>query len=191
MGFIYSIQICEISHQTFGPSHRKCPTCPVICMNTGNLTGVHQTTRKLLGFYRTNDRFWPDFANIKHDYTQEFYRSYSSFISQCPRTGKFRSVWYTLGASKIHIYTVILCVTTACTVKYILFIWSLIYLFFLGDVTAKTAWTGDFCLLPQKPASSRPSLPRGVSLGIHLLNLNTLKSRRLEKGKKQQKRKRR
>ena len=25
-GFIYSIQICEISHQTFGPSHRKCLT---------------------------------------------------------------------------------------------------------------------------------------------------------------------
>ena len=51
-----------------------------------------QTPRKLLGFYRTKDRFWPDFANIKHDYTQEFYRSYSSFISQCPRTGKFRGV---------------------------------------------------------------------------------------------------
>ena len=27
MGFIYPIQIFEISHQTFGPSHRKCPTC--------------------------------------------------------------------------------------------------------------------------------------------------------------------
>ena len=51
-----------------------------------------QTPRKLLGFYRTEDRFWPDFADIKHDYTQEFYRSYSSFISQCPRTGKFRGV---------------------------------------------------------------------------------------------------
>ena len=37
MGFIYSIQICEISHQTFGPSHRKCPTCPMIFMNTGAL----------------------------------------------------------------------------------------------------------------------------------------------------------
>ena len=36
MGFIYSIQICEISHQTFGPSHRKCPTCPMIFMNTGD-----------------------------------------------------------------------------------------------------------------------------------------------------------
>ena len=44
-----------------------------------------QTPGKLLGFYWTEDRFWPDFANIKH-YTQEFYRSYSSFISQCPRT---------------------------------------------------------------------------------------------------------
>ena len=36
---------------------------------------------KLLGFHRTEDRFWPDFADIKHDYTQEFYRSCSSFIS--------------------------------------------------------------------------------------------------------------
>ena len=36
MGFIYSIQICEISHQTFGPSHRKCPMCPMIFMNTGD-----------------------------------------------------------------------------------------------------------------------------------------------------------
>ena len=34
MGFIYSIKICEISHQTFGPSHRKCPTCPMIFVNT-------------------------------------------------------------------------------------------------------------------------------------------------------------
>ena len=34
MGFICSIQICEISHQTFGPSHRKCPTCPMIFVNT-------------------------------------------------------------------------------------------------------------------------------------------------------------
>ena len=24
---------------------------------------------KLLGFYRTEDGFWPDFADIKHDYT--------------------------------------------------------------------------------------------------------------------------
>ena len=46
----------------------------------------------------TGPRIEPDFANIKHDYTQEFYRSYSSFISLCPRTGKFRGVcnWYTL-----------------------------------------------------------------------------------------------
>ena len=33
-GLIYSIQICEISHQTFGRSHRKCPMCPMIFMNT-------------------------------------------------------------------------------------------------------------------------------------------------------------
>ena len=35
MGFMYSIKICEISHQTFGPSHWKWPTCPMIFMNTG------------------------------------------------------------------------------------------------------------------------------------------------------------
>ena len=34
MGFQYSIQICEIYHQTFGPSHRKCPMCPMIFTNT-------------------------------------------------------------------------------------------------------------------------------------------------------------
>ena len=28
----------------------------------------------------------PDFADIEHDYTQEFYRSYSSFIIKCPMT---------------------------------------------------------------------------------------------------------
>ena len=53
---------------------------------------LRQTQRKLLGFHQTEDRFGPDFADIKHDYTQEFYRSYSSFISQCPRTGKFCGV---------------------------------------------------------------------------------------------------
>ena len=34
MGFIYSVQICEISHQTFGPGHWKCATCPMIFVNT-------------------------------------------------------------------------------------------------------------------------------------------------------------
>ena len=34
MAFIDPIQICEISHQTFGPSHRKCPMGPMIFMNT-------------------------------------------------------------------------------------------------------------------------------------------------------------
>ena len=54
---------------------------------------VHlQTPRKLLGFYRTKEGFQPDFADFKHDYTHEFYRSYSFFISKCPRTGKFRGV---------------------------------------------------------------------------------------------------
>ena len=45
MGCIYSIQICEIFHQTFGPGLRKCPMCPMIFMDTdrtvrdGTLTG--------------------------------------------------------------------------------------------------------------------------------------------------------
>ena len=51
-----------------------------------------QTPLKLLGFYWTECRFGPDFADIKHCYTQKFYRSYSSFISQCPRSSKFRGV---------------------------------------------------------------------------------------------------
>ena len=55
-----------------------------------------QTPRKLWGFHRTEDRFWPDFAHTKHDYTQEFYQSYLSFISQCPRTGKFCGVCHFL-----------------------------------------------------------------------------------------------
>ena len=37
MGFWYSIQICEISHQTFGPRHRNCPMCPMIFMNTADV----------------------------------------------------------------------------------------------------------------------------------------------------------
>ena len=41
MGFMYSIQIREISHRTFGPSHRKCPTCPMIFVNTA-LTNQNQ-----------------------------------------------------------------------------------------------------------------------------------------------------
>ena len=40
MGFIYSIQICEISHQIFVPNHRKCPTCPMIFVNTAALNTV-------------------------------------------------------------------------------------------------------------------------------------------------------
>ena len=38
---------------------------------------------KLSGFYQNKVGFWPDFADIKHDYTQEFYQSYSSVISKC------------------------------------------------------------------------------------------------------------
>ena len=44
MGFINSIEICEISHQTFGPSHRKCPICPMIFMNTGSRSQYNPTS---------------------------------------------------------------------------------------------------------------------------------------------------
>ena len=56
------------------------------------LVAAPRHRENFLGFYRTKDRFGPGLADIKHDYTQQFYQSYSSFISQCPRTGKFRSV---------------------------------------------------------------------------------------------------
>ena len=56
------------------------------------LAVLSQTQRKLLGFYWIECRFWPDIAYIKHCYTQKFYCSYSSFISQCLRTGKFHGV---------------------------------------------------------------------------------------------------
>ena len=32
----YSIQICEISHQTFGSSHRRCLTCPTVLQLNGH-----------------------------------------------------------------------------------------------------------------------------------------------------------
>ena len=41
MGFIYSIQICEISHQTFGPGHRKYLMCPMIFVNTESRFGSY------------------------------------------------------------------------------------------------------------------------------------------------------
>ena len=50
---------------------------------------IVQTQRKLFSFYRIEEGFQPDF---KHEYTQEFYLSYSFFISKCPRTGKFCGV---------------------------------------------------------------------------------------------------
>ena len=65
-----------------------CPETCLVCCWTGQvwrLSRVH--CEKLRGFYRTEEWFCPDFADIKHDYTQEFYRSYSSFISKCLRTG--------------------------------------------------------------------------------------------------------
>ena len=40
-GCIYSIQICEIFHQTFGPGHGKCPMCPMIFMKTGSIAWLN------------------------------------------------------------------------------------------------------------------------------------------------------
>ena len=44
---LYYIRICEIPHQTFGPSHRKCLMRPVIFMNTKTL----RLSARLLAFY--------------------------------------------------------------------------------------------------------------------------------------------
>ena len=46
-------------------------------------------TAKTFGFYRAEEGFQPDFANFKHDYTQEFYWSCSFFISKCLKTGTY------------------------------------------------------------------------------------------------------
>ena len=54
---------------------------------------TEQTPRKLWSFHWTEGGVWPDFVDFKHDYTQEFYRSYSVFTGKCPRTDKFRGVW--------------------------------------------------------------------------------------------------
>ena len=55
MGFIYSIQICEISHQTFGPSHRKCPTCPTFFAYTA-LVQVMAWRRQATSHYQSQCR---------------------------------------------------------------------------------------------------------------------------------------
>ena len=64
-----------------------------MAQNRSTLFSVIQTPRKLWSFHRTEGEFWPDFVDFIHDYTQEFYRSYSVFTGKCPRTGKFRCVW--------------------------------------------------------------------------------------------------
>ena len=53
MGFIYSIQLCEISHQTFWPSHRKCPTCPKIFVNTAPRKKWKKTIYELFSHFQT------------------------------------------------------------------------------------------------------------------------------------------
>ena len=58
---LYTIQICEISQQTFGPSHQKCPTCPMISVNTQDstrsfLAGFPKS--HFLGWYRNFIVYW-------------------------------------------------------------------------------------------------------------------------------------
>ena len=61
MGFQYSIRICEISHQTFGPSHRKCWMCPMIFMNTaacmGDFNSCHENCWAFAGLLGRS-RIW-------------------------------------------------------------------------------------------------------------------------------------
>ena len=72
------------------------PMIPSVCFNFSEsndpIMSQFQTPRQLWDFYWTKEGFWPDFADFKHDYTQELYRLYSFFISKCPRTGTFHSV---------------------------------------------------------------------------------------------------
>ena len=43
------------------------------------------------GFYQTEGEFRLNFANIKHDYTQEFHQSSMCFVSLGQQTAKFLS----------------------------------------------------------------------------------------------------
>ena len=51
MGFIYSIQICGISLQTFGPSHPKCPTCSTFFAYTGIIMALDCMMYKFIYLY--------------------------------------------------------------------------------------------------------------------------------------------
>ena len=69
MGFIYSIQICEISHQSFGPSCRKCLTCLMIFMNTvawwaGAAAGNGWITHDDVIKWKHFPRYWPFMRGI-------------------------------------------------------------------------------------------------------------------------------
>ena len=50
-------------------------------MHLNMSANCQQTPRKLLNLYRTEEGFWPDFADIKYDYTQYFYRSLNHLLS--------------------------------------------------------------------------------------------------------------
>ena len=64
------------------------------CITPAQFHSVNLTsdTGKTFGLLPDQGYILAWFADIKHDYAQEFYQSYSSFISQCLSTSKFCSV---------------------------------------------------------------------------------------------------
>ena len=52
-----------------------------------------QTPWKFWGVYWKEDGFRFDFADLKHDYSEEFCQFYPFFIGKCPRSCKLRGVW--------------------------------------------------------------------------------------------------
>ena len=61
MGFMYSIQTREISHRTFRPSHRKCPTCPMIFVNTASW----KENTYLISQSQYHGCWWPGYTMIQ------------------------------------------------------------------------------------------------------------------------------
>ena len=98
MGFIYSIQNYEISLQTFVPSHRKCPTCPMIFVNTENrkvilliillspvlLNTVTMTAREVTAWNASWERD-QDFPEVKGQKSQPSTQTWTCFISMVER----------------------------------------------------------------------------------------------------------
>ena len=71
MGFIYSIEIYEISHLSFGSSHQKCLTCATIFVNTAfiltqALVAIQQSLHLLSGtkIFGQSGEIWENFLYI-------------------------------------------------------------------------------------------------------------------------------